>query len=197
MTVMMRKGPERHPTMEKTVGHAGLPVLVVMGVTGAGKTTIAEVLATSLGWAYKDGDALHPEANIARMHAGIPLTDADRKPWLERVAAWIDGRRAAKLPGIITCSALKRAYRWIVIGNRPEVRLIYLRGDRDLLTTRLAGRHGHFMAASLLQSQLDTLEEPTPTENPLIVDIERPIGEIAEHIIRQLQDPAAVGKSDA
>ena len=194
---MIRKRARLRPTMDKMLEHAGLPILVVMGVTGAGKTTIAQVLATRLGWAYRDGDALHPVANIARMHAGIPLTDADRKPWLDRVAAWIDGRRAAKLPGIITCSALKRAYRRIVIGDRPGVRLVYLRGSRDLLAARLAGRLGHFMPASLLQSQLDTLEEPDPAEDPLIVDIGRPIGDIAEDIIRQLGTLAAAGKSDA
>ena len=101
-----------------------------MGVSGSGKTTIAEELAARLGWPFEEGDALHPEANVAKMHAGIPLTDADRLPWLERVAAWIDAQRAKKQPGIITCSALKRSYRKIVIGDRPEVRLVYLRGGR-------------------------------------------------------------------
>ena len=105
------------------------------------------------------------------MHAGIPLTDEDRRPWLERVAAWIDAQRAAKQPGIITCSALKRSYRRIIIGDRPEVRLVYLRGGRDLMAEHLAGRHGHFMPASLLQSQIDTLEEPDPDEDPLTVDV--------------------------
>ena len=100
----------------------------------------------------------------AKKHAGIPLTDADREPWLERVAAWIDGQRAKKQPGIITCSALKRAYRQIIIGDRPEVRLVYLRRGRDLIAEHLAGRHGHFMPAALLQSQIDTLEEPDPSE---------------------------------
>ena len=91
------------------------PILVIMGVSGSGKSTIAEELAARLGWPFEEGDALHPESNIAKMHAGIPLTDADRKPWLERVAAWIDGQRAKKQPGIITCSALKRSYRQIII----------------------------------------------------------------------------------
>ena len=150
------------------------PILVVMGVSGSGKSTIAEELSARLGWPFEEGDSLHPESNIAKMHAGIPLTDADRLPWLERVAAWIDGQRAKKQPGIITCSALKRSYRQIIIGDRPEVRLVYLRGGRDLIAEHLAGRHGHFMPAALLQSQIDTLEEPDPSEDPLTVDAGAP-----------------------
>ena len=97
----------------------GPPILVVMGVSGSGKTTVAQELAAKLGWPFEEGDALHPEANVAKMHAGIPLTDADRAPWLAAVAAWIDGQRKAGKPGIITCSALKRAYRDMIIGDRP------------------------------------------------------------------------------
>ena len=118
------------------------------------------------------------------MHAGIGLNDADRRPWLEAVAAWIDGQRAKSRPGIITCSALKRSYRDMIVGNRPEVRLVYLRGSRTLNAGRLAGRHGHFMPASLLQSQIDTLEEPGPDEDPLIIDIGPPAGQLAQEIIR-------------
>ena len=162
------------------------PVLVVMGVSGVGKTTIAKELAARLGWTFEEGDALHPEANVAKMHAGIPLTDTDRKPWLERVAAWIDGQRAAKQPGIITCSALKRSYRDIIIGDRPEVRLVYLRGGHDLIAERLSGRSGHFMPPSLLQSQIDTLEEPAAGEDPLTVDVGPPASAVADEIIRLL-----------
>ena len=147
-----------------------------MGVSGSGKTTVAKELAARLGWAFEEGDSLHPALNIAKMHAGIPLTDEDRLPWLERVAAWIDAQRAKKQPGIITCSALKRSYRRIIIGDRPEVRLVYLRGGKDLIAEHLAGRHGHFMPSSLLQSQIDTLEEPDPSEDPLIVDEGAPPG---------------------
>lgn len=175
--------------------HRGMPpVLVIMGVSGSGKSTVAGQLAARLGWAFEEGDTLHPEANVAKMHAGIPLTDADRQPWLEAVAAWIDRQRARKQPGIITCSALKRSYRQIVVGARPEVRLVYLRGGRDLIAERLSGRSGHFMPASLLQSQIDTLEEPTPEEDPLIVDIGAPPGKVADEIIRQLRATAAVGR---
>jgi ribose 5-phosphate isomerase A len=174
-------------------GHLGRPpILVLMGVSGAGKSTVARELAARLGWSVEEGDALHPAANVAKMHAGIPLTDADRQPWLERVAAWIDGQRAKKQPGIITCSALKRSYRRTVIGARPEVRLIYLRGGRDLIAQRLAERDGHFMPASLLQSQLDTLEEPQPDEDPLTVDVGSPAGQVAEEIIRILGASALV-----
>jgi ribose 5-phosphate isomerase A len=171
------------------------PILVIMGVSGAGKSAVAQELAARLGWPFEEGDALHPEANVAKMHAGIPLTDADRQPWLERVAAWIDGQRAKKQPGIITCSALKRSYRQIIIGDRPEVRLVYLRGGRDLIAQRLATRTGHFMPASLLQSQFDTLEEPDPGEDPLTVDVEPPPAQIAEEIIRLLAASATVGPS--
>jgi carbohydrate kinase (thermoresistant glucokinase family) len=165
---------------------------VVMGVSGTGKSTIAEELAARLGWPFEEGDSLHPESNIAKMHAGIPLTDADRLPWLESVAAWIDGQRAKKQPGIITCSALKRTYRQIIIGDRPEVRLVYLRSGRDLIAEHLAGRHGHFMPAALLQSQIDTLEEPDPSEDPLTVDAGAPAAHVTDEIIRLLGASATV-----
>jgi carbohydrate kinase (thermoresistant glucokinase family) len=126
------------------------------------------------------------------MHAGIPLTDADRLPWLEHVADWIDGQRANKQPGIITCSALKRSYRTIIIGDRPQVRLVYLRGGRDLMAEHLAGRHGHFMPAALLRSQIDTLEEPDPNEDPLTVDVGASAAQVADEIIRLLGASATV-----
>jgi ribose 5-phosphate isomerase A len=179
--------------LESPRAHRGRPpILVLMGVSGAGKSTVARELAARLGWSVEEGDALHPAANVAKMHAGIPLTDADRQPWLERVVAWIDGQRARKEPGIITCSALKRSYRRIVIGARPEVRLVYLRGGRDLIAQRLAGRDSHFMPASLLQSQIDTLEEPQPDEDPLTVDVGAPAAQVADEIIRILGASAVV-----
>ena len=182
--------------LDSARAHRGSPpILVIMGVSGTGKSTVAQELAWRLGWSFEEGDALHPEANIAKMHAGIPLTDADRQPWLERVAAWIDGQRANSQPGIITCSALKRSYRQIIIGDRPEVRLIYLRGGRDLIAEHLAGRRGHFMPASLLQSQFDALEEPDPSEDPLTIDVGPPAGRLAEEIIRALGASATVGQS--
>ena len=179
--------------LDSARAHRGSPpILVIMGVSGSGKSTIAEELSARLGWPFEEGDSLHPESNVAKMHAGIPLTDADRLPWLERVAAWIDGQRAKKQPGIITCSALKRSYRQIIIGDRPEVRLVYLRGGRDLIAEHLAGRHGHFMPAALLQSQIDTLEEPDPSEDPLTVDAGAPAAHVADEIIRLLGASATV-----
>jgi ribose 5-phosphate isomerase A len=184
--------------LDSARAHRGTPpILVVMGISGAGKSTIAQELAARLGWAFEEGDALHPEANIAKMHAGIPLTDADRRPWLEGVAAWIDGQRAKKEPGIITCSALRRSYRQIIIGDRPEVRLVYLRGGRDVIAEHLAGRHGHFMPPGLLQSQIDTLEEPTPDEDALAVDVGRPAEQVADEIIRLLGASALVSPRSA
>ena len=169
--------------LDSARAHRGSPpILVIMGVSGSGKSTIAEELAARLGWPFEEGDALHPESNIAKMHAGIPLTDADRKPWLERVAAWIDGQRVKKQPGIITCSALKRAYRQIIIGDRPEARLVYLRSGRDLIAEHLAGRHGHFMPAA----------EPDPSEDPLTVDAGAPAAHVADEIIRLLGASATV-----
>ena len=171
--------------------------IVLVGLSGVGKTTLGRGLAARLGWPFEEGDALHPDANVAQMHAGIPLTDADRKPWLEAVAAWIDGQRSKRQPGIITCSALKRSYRRLIIGNRPEVRLIYLRGSLNLIAKRLAGRHGHFMPPSLLQSQLDTLEEPGTEENPLIVDIAGPAAQIADEIIERLSASERIENTSA
>ena len=182
--------------LDSARAHRGSPpILVIMGVSGTGKSTVAQELAARLGWPFQEGDALHPEANVAKMHAGIPLTDADRRPWLERVAAWIDAQRANKQPGIITCSALKRSYRQIIIGDRPEARLVYLRGSRDVIARHLAARRGHFMPASLLQSQIDALEEPGPDEDPLTVDVGPPAGEVAEQIIRLLGTSKALAQS--
>ena len=173
--------------LDSARAHRGSPpILVIMGVLGSGKSTVAEKLTERLGWPFEEGNTLHPEINIAKMHAGIPLTDADCRPWLERVAAWIDAQRVKKQPGIITCSALKRAYRQFIIGDRPEVRLVYLRGGRDLIAQHFAGRQGHFMPASLLRSLIDTLEEPDPREDPLTIDAADPPDQIAEEIIRQL-----------
>ncbi len=181
--------------LDSARAHRGTPpILVIMGVSGSGKSTIADELSARLGWPFEEGDSLHPESNIAKMHAGIPLTDADRLPWLERVAAWIDGQRAKKQPGIITCSALKHAYRQIIIGNRPEVRLVYLRGDRDLIADHLAGRHGHFMPPELLRSQIDALEEPDPSEDPLTVDVGASASQVADEIIRLLGTSAIISQ---
>jgi carbohydrate kinase (thermoresistant glucokinase family) len=155
-------------------GRPGLStyVLIVMGVSGAGKSTLAEDLAEALHWPLQEGDALHPPSNIQKMHAGIALTDEDRAPWLAAIKSWIDARLAAGENGLVTCSALKRAYRDLLIAGRPNVRTLYLKADPAVLRERVLHRHGHFMPASLLESQLHTLEEPLPEEHALIVGME-------------------------
>lgn len=146
-------------------------ILVVMGVAGSGKTTIARMLADRLGWRFQEGDALHPPANVAKMSAGTPLTDDDRWPWLHAIAGVIDGWRAEGASGIVTCSALKRAYRDILVGARPDVRIVHLAGDKALIAGRMAARKGHFMPTALLDSQFATLEPPGAEENAITVDI--------------------------
>ncbi|MGH6958704.1 MAG: gluconokinase, partial [Caulobacteraceae bacterium] len=136
------------------------PVLVVMGVSGAGKTTLAKRLAARFGWTFQEGDALHPPANIAKMKAGHPLNDADRAPWLAAIGRWIDARAAAGEPAVVACSALKRAYRDTLARGRPQVRFVFIRLDEATIAERLAHRRGHFMPPSLLASQFDALEPP-------------------------------------
>ncbi|MFO1055602.1 MAG: gluconokinase [Dongiaceae bacterium] len=161
-------------------------VLVVMGVSGSGKTTIASQLAGRLGWVFAEGDAFHPAANVAKMSRGEPLSDADRLPWLAAIAAWIDGQRAMRAGGIVSCSALKRRYRDLLLGGRPDVRLVYLQGGPGLIGARMRLRQGHFMPPSLLPSQLATLEEPGPEEHPISVAIDRPPGTIVDEILARL-----------
>lgn len=162
-------------------------VLVVMGVSGSGKTTVATLLAKRLCWPFRDADDFHPEANVEKMKNGVPLTDADRWPWLKAIAAWIDQQRSCGAHAIVTCSALKRSYREIIVGDRRDVRLVFLKGGRDLIESRLAKRHGHFMPSSLLQSQFDDLEEPGPEENPLTVSIEATPQAIVAEILERLE----------
>jgi gluconokinase len=161
-------------------------ILVVMGVSGSGKTTVAALLSRKLGWRFRDADEFHPKANIAKMKSGVPLTDDDRWPWLRAIAAFIDRERARGSYAIVTCSALKRRYRDIIVGKRQDVRLVYLKGDRALVAERLKKRHGHFMPAALLQSQFDALEEPSAVENPLTVSIDKAPEEVAKRIITKL-----------
>jgi gluconokinase len=162
-------------------------VLIIMGVSGSGKSTIAELLAPKLGWDYRDGDDFHPQSNVDKMHSGIPLTDDDRWPWLKAIAAWVDEKRQAGENAIITCSALKKSYRDILIGPRKDVGLIYLKGDEELIAQRLSKRHGHFMPKDLLRSQFQTLQEPGPDEHPITVSIAPPPEEIAAAILRELR----------
>jgi gluconokinase len=188
---------ESTPSWPGAVKHAiaGPVIVIVMGVSGSGKTTVSALLAAALGWRFQEGDDLHPPANVEKMHGGTPLTDADRLPWLQKIAAEIDLWRAKGESGVVTCSALKRSYRDIIIGNRPEVRLVYLKGSYELIRRRLAARHEHFMPVALLDSQFATLEEPTAEERPIVLDVDGKPGDIAFRIIRELETSS--GKADA
>jgi carbohydrate kinase (thermoresistant glucokinase family) len=165
-----------------------LTIVVVMGVSGSGKTTVAELLAKTLGCRFLEGDSLHPPANVEKMRNGTPLNDADRLPWLKRIAQEIDGWRDRGESGVVTCSALKRTYRDILIGNRSGVTLAYLKGSRELIQRRMAARHAHFMPVALLDSQFATLEEPTPDEHAIVVDVGGRPEEIVAGIVQGLQD---------
>src|SRR5579862_6305529 len=161
-------------------------VLVVMGVSGCGKSTIASMLAHRLHWIYEDGDWFHPQSNIEKMHHGEPLDDADRWPWLHAIANWIDATRKAGNRGVVACSALKRAYRDILVGERRDVRLVFLKGDSELIARRIAARDDHFMPASLLDSQFAALEEPAADERPITVSIAPHPRDIVDAIIEKL-----------
>jgi len=163
-------------------------IVVVMGVSGSGKTTIAVLLAAALGCQFQEGDDLHPAANIAKMSSGTALTDSDRLPWLKKVAAEIDVWSAENASGVLTCSALKRAYRDIIIGDRPDVILVYLKGSRDLIARRMAGRHEHFMPVALLDSQFAALEEPSSDEHPITVNIGGKPKDVAAEIVHRLEE---------
>jgi gluconokinase len=161
-------------------------IVIVMGVSGSGKSTVGSLLASRLHWEYEDADWFHPPANIEKMHAGIPLTDEDRRPWLEAVAAWIDATRQSGGRGIVACSALKRRYRDVLIGDRDDLRLVYLKGEEALISRRIATRHEHFMPQSLLHSQFEALEEPGKDESAIVVSIEAPPREIVTQIVSAL-----------
>ena len=154
-----------------------------MGVTGAGKTTVGQQLAAALGWTFVEGDALHSPANIAKMHRGEPLDDADRAPWLRAIRQRIDELVASGQSAVIACSALKRAYREMLARDRPEVTFVYLKASAALIAERLRHRAGHFMPPALLQSQLDTLEEPA---DGITVDAGPPPTTIVAAIRRRL-----------
>jgi gluconokinase len=158
----------------------------MMGVAGSGKTTVAEILASRLGWPLKEGDALHPQANIEKMRGGHPLTDADRAEWLMRVAGWVDDRLDAGQNGVITCSALKRSYRDLINRRGSGVVFVFLSGPKSTIAQRMASRKGHFMPPNLLDSQFADLEEPEPDEPAIRVDIGEPPDAIAQRIVVEL-----------
>jgi gluconokinase len=161
--------------------------LVVMGVSGSGKSTVAVKLAERLGWTFEDGDRFHPASNVAKMSAGHPLTDEDRWPWLQAIADEID--RVASNSGhvVIACSALKRAYRDLLVHGRNDVRIVFLDGTKALIADRLARRKGHFMPPGLLDSQFKTLEPPQENEYPITVSIDATVDKIVQNIVDQLE----------
>lgn len=169
------------------------PVVVLMGVAGCGKSTIGEALSQALGWPFRDADSFHPEANVAKMSRGLPLDDADRAPWLAAIAGWIDAQQAARQPAIVSCSALKRRYRDVIVGGRPGVSLVHLGGTLAVIEARMAARRDHFMPLSLLKSQFEALEPPAPDEHALVVDVARTPEEIMatirDHLDAQRKEP--------
>ena len=169
-------------------------IVIVAGVSGSGKSTVGALLAGLLHWRFADADSFHPEANIAKMRAGIPLTDEDRAPWLHAVTDWMDARIAASESAVIACSALKRAYRDEMLSGRPAAVMIFLQVSRDVLARRLTTRHDHFFPEKLLDSQLETLEPPTPDEHVLTVVVDGDAGQTAAKIIAILPPPGRPGQ---
>lgn len=155
-------------------------IVVLMGVTGAGKTTVGRLLAARIGCEFIDADDYHPPENVAKMRAGLPLTDDDRWPWLARLNEALRGRAAA----VVACSALKASYREALMRGLPDPRLVYLRGEKPVIAPRLAGRRGHYMNPALLDSQFATLEEPA---SAIVLDIDETPAAIVAEIGRQLR----------
>lgn len=170
--------------------------LIVMGVSGSGKSTVATALAERLGWSCLDGDRFHPAGNIAKMSAGLPLTDEDRWPWLNAIADEIERACKAGQHAVIACSALKRAYRKLLLRGRNDVRFVFLSGTQELIAARLTGRKGHFMPPELLASQFRTLEPPDQDESVIAVSIDAAVDAIVDDVLRQLRlaPPANDGK---
>lgn len=160
--------------------------MIVVGVSGVGKTSVARELVARTGWAFQEGDDLHPEANRTKMAAGCPLDDDDRWPWLRRIAGWIGAQEAAGRGAVVTCSALKRTYRDLLRDGHPSVRFVNLQAPPELIERRLAGRRGHYLPPSLLASQLETLEPLGPDEPGVVVDTQGDPSAVAERVWRLL-----------
>jgi gluconokinase len=167
--------------------------IVVMGVSGSGKSTVGDALAKRLGWLYEDGDKFHPASNVAKMSAGQPLTDEDRWPWLRAIAAEIDRLIAAGERAVIACSALRRAYRDVLVHGRGDVRIVYLSGTQALIADRLNHRKGHFMPPGLLASQFRTLEPPAADERAVTISIDASVETVVDDILRQFELSPARG----
>lgn len=168
--------------------HVTPTVLVLMGVSGSGKSTIGHELQRLLRWPFQEGDELHPFANVEKMRSGRPLDDADRLPWLAAIGRWIDQRLAAHEPGIITCSNLKCAYRQITVGTRQGVHLVYLKGQEQMIHDRIVRREHRYMPPALLHSQVEALEEPGKDEHPIIATVQGPVAQTVMEVLRQLAD---------
>jgi gluconokinase len=163
--------------------------LVVMGVSGVGKSSVAAELVARTGWLFAEGDDMHPEANRAKMAAGHPLDDEDRWPWLRTIAGWIGEQEAAGRGAVVTCSALRRSYRDLLRDGHPSVRFVHLLAPRELLQARVDARRGHYMPPSLLASQLATLEPLDPDEPGVRVETTGSPADVAEEALRRLGVP--------
>jgi gluconokinase len=171
--------------------------LIVMGVSGSGKTTVAGKLAARLHWSFEDGDRFHPKSNVEKMSAGQPLTDEDRWPWLNAIADEIERVCATRGHVVIACSALKRAYRDVLLRGKDDVRIVFLNGTQHLIAHRLSLRKDHFMPPGLLDSQFKTLEPPGFDENAIDVSVDAPVDMIVDDIVCKLQATIADRKSDS
>jgi gluconokinase len=178
--------PQTRTTHDAAMATSAAQVLVVMGVSGSGKSTVAALIAEKLGWIFVDGDSFHTPEHVAKMRAGHALDDEDRAPWLARIAVWIRHRLEAGESGVVVCSALRRAYRDVLTGGNPRVRVVFLDGDQALIAGRLVARQRHFMSPRLLDSQFATLEPPGPDEHPITVGITEPPERIADRVVAQL-----------
>ena len=173
--------------MSESVSVPGVAAVVVMGVSGAGKSTVGKLIATRLDCPFRDADSFHPIANIEKMSRGEPLTDDDRWPWLNAIAVWIGAHRAAGTTCVVTCSALKRSYRDIVSDKQSaDVRLVYLKGEFALIEARLKARTAHFMPPGLLRSQFAALEEPGADEHAITLSIDAVPEDIALRVTEKL-----------
>ena len=172
--------------------HHPPPLVVVMGVSGSGKTTIGAALAQRLRVPFADADDFHPQANVDKMSAGIPLTDDDREPWLATIATWL--AEHAGSGGVASCSALKRSYRQILAAAAPQVFFVHLHGDPEVIAARVAGRPGHFMPAALVESQFATLEPLEPGERGAVLDVDQPVDDLVTQSLTLLdsRDPEAI-----
>ncbi len=177
-----RMDTESWPLARARLNSGGV-ILIIAGPSGSGKTTVCALVAERLDWQFADADAFHPAANIEKMRNRLPLTDADRWPWLRAIAAWMDERIAAGESAVVTCSALRRAYRDLLLDDRPEAKLAYLLADRETLALRLTRRHGHFFPLDLLDSQLADQEVPHGENNVVVVKSEDRPQETATRVI--------------